>query len=204
MNGSRVGNMKNAKGYTLLELLVIVIVIGIVMAVGVPQISTFFEGNRMVSNTNALVAALNIARSEAIKRGNRVTVCKSSNADAGTPSCDNGADWEDGWIVFEDTDGNIGDYNSGSDGALLYRQAGVEGDQTTVRTNDADIMNYVSFTSRGTPQTANGRAQSGMFRICDDRGLTNAAGNVVARGVVLSAAGKVRLTKDGAVIGGCP
>jgi len=54
------------------------------------------------------------------------------------------------------------------------------------------------------PKTANGAAQSGLFRVCDDRGLTNAAGGVVARGVVLSASGRVRLSKDAGVIGACP
>ena len=196
--------MKNAKGYTLIELMVLVAVISVVLAIGAPRLSIFFDGNRMVSNTNALVSALQIARSEAIKRGNRVTICKSANADAGAPSCTTTGAWDQGWIVYSEEDGVVGQYNSSSDGAVLRRQPGVEGSKTTVTTPDNVIANYVSFTSRGVPKTGNGGAQSGLFRICDDRGLKNAAGAVIARGVVLSASGRVRLSKNETVIGSCP
>ena len=196
--------MKHAQGYTLIELMVLVAVIAIVLAVGAPRLSVFFDGNRMVSNTNALVSAIQIARSEAIKRGNRVTLCKSANADAATPSCTTAGDWDQGWVVYSEEDNNIGQYNSSSDGDVLRRQVGVEGASTTITTPDASIANYVSFTSRGVPKTASGAAQSGLFRICDDRGLTNAAGAVIARGVVLSASGRVRLSKNQNVIGACP
>jgi type IV fimbrial biogenesis protein FimT len=196
--------MKTQQGYTLIELMVLVAVMSIVLAVGVPQLSTFFDGNRMVSNTNALVSAIQITRSEAIKRGNRVTLCKSSNADAGTPACTTGGDWDQGWFVFSDSPSSIGVYNSATEGVPLRRFVGAEGSNTTITTSDNIIANYISFTSRGVPKTANGGAQSGTFQVCDDRGLTNAAGNVIARGIVLSASGRVRLSKDSATIGSCP
>lgn len=196
--------MKNLQGYTLIELMIVVAVLSLLLAIGLPRLNVFFSGNRMVTNTNALVSAISIARSEAIKSGNRVTVCKSGNADAGTPACATAGGWEQGWIVFQDTDNTVGQYNASSDGRILRRQPGLDGNKTTIRTADTDIQNYISFTSRGVPKAANGAAQSGMFRICDDRGLSNAAGNTIARGAILSAAGKVRLTKDATIIGGCP
>ncbi len=196
--------MKNANGYTLTELMIVVAVLSVVLAIGLPRLNVFFDGNRMVSNTNALVSAINIARSEAIKSGGRVTLCKSSTADANVPTCTTNGGWEQGWFVFQDTDATVGQYNSSSDGIVLRRQPGVEGRATTIRTSDTDIQNYISFTSRGIPKAANGAAQSGMYRICDDRGLTNAAGVTIARAAILSASGKVRLTKDDTVIGSCP
>lgn len=196
--------MKTQQGFTLIELMVLVAVMSIVLAVGVPQLSTFFDGNRMVSNTNALVSAIQIARSEAIKRGNRVTICKSSNADAGTPACTTAGTWEQGWIVFSDSPASAGVYNPATEGLPLRRQVGLDGTKTTITTPDNAIADYISFTSRGVPKLAGGASQSGTFRICDDRGLTNVKGNVIARGVVLSASGRVRLSKDAATIGACP
>lgn len=181
-------------------------ILGIVLTVGLPKMSIFFKGNRMVTNTNDLLAGLNIARSEAIKVGGRVTICKSSNAGSASPACVTGAGgWENGWFVFVDSDATKGSYSSSSDGPVLRINAGASGSQVTITVPVSDnIGNFVSFTSRGTPKASSGASQSGVFIICDDRGLKNASGNVVARGIVLGASGRVRTTRDETQIGACP
>lgn len=194
--------MKNNRGFTIIELLVTLVLASVMLAYGLPKYTTFSDGNRIVSNTNYLVSAIQISRSEAVKRGQRVTMCKSANADAGNPKCTTSGDWEQGWLVFVDAAGDA-DYSSAND-TILRRQAGVDGPQTTITTTSSTIADYITFTSRGIPKTTTGGAQSGVLRICDARGVTNASGNVVARGVVLNAAGRVRLSKDATVIGGCP
>ncbi|MCK5002395.1 MAG: GspH/FimT family protein, partial [Gammaproteobacteria bacterium] len=167
----------------------------------------FFKGNRMVANANELLAGLHLARSEAIKRNTRVSICKSTNADDASPTCATGAEgWDEGWFVFvegQDAGNATGEYTS-SDGAVLKINTGAEGDEVTITTSVAGIDLYVSFTSRGAPKLSGGSSQSGVFRVCDDRGLTNAAGSVVARGVALNASGRVRVTKDATKIGACP
>ncbi|MCK5263283.1 MAG: GspH/FimT family pseudopilin [Gammaproteobacteria bacterium] len=199
--------MKKNSGYSLIELLVALVVLGILMAVGVPQMGIFFKGNRMVANANELLAGLHLARSEAIKRNTRVSICKSTNADDASPTCATGAEgWDEGWFVFvegRDAGNATGEYTS-SDGAVLKINTGAEGDEVTITTSVASVDLYVSFTSRGAPKLSGGSSQSGVFRVCDDRGLTNAAGSVVARGVVLNASGRVRVTKDATKIGACP
>jgi len=193
--------MKNTFGYTLIELMSMLAVISILVTVGLPMMNVFFESNRMISNTNDLVAGLNIARSEAIKQQIRVTLCQSDNQLACTAT----GRWEDGWIVFQDPNGN-----ATVDGGerILRLSAAVSGNQTTIRSNDVTnlIANSVSFTSRGLPKALNGGVQSGTFRICDRRGLkVNADGaTTVARGVNLSPSGKVRSTNQLAEIASCP
>lgn len=198
--------MKKYSGLTLIELMAMLAVVAIIFTVGVPQLSIFFKGNRMVSNTNELLAGLNVARSEAIKAGQRVTICKSLNATSAAPTCDiSGTGWETGWFVFVDSDNTKGSYSSSSDGAVLRVNGGASGDAVTISVDATDnIVNFVSFTSRGTPKLSNGAAQSGVFRVCDDRGLKNASGNVVARGIVLGATGRARSTNDATLIGACP
>ncbi len=199
--------MKKNSGYSLIELLVALVVLGILMAVGVPQMGIFFKGNRMVAYANELLAGLHLARSEAIKRNTRVSICKSTNADDASPTCATGAEgWDEGWFVFvegRDAGNATGEYTS-SDGAVLKINTGAEGDEVTITTSVASVDLYVSFTSRGAPKLSGGSSQSGVFRVCDDRGLTNAAGSVVARGVALNASGRVRVTKDATKIGACP
>ena len=192
--------MKKSLGYTLIELMSMLAVVSILVSVGLPMLNVFFDSNRMVSNTNDLVAGLNIARSEAIKQQIRVTLCQSAD----TASCTGSGQWEDGWIVFQDPNGN-----ATVDGGerILRLNAAVDG-QVTIRSNDVGnlIASSVSFTSRGLPKALNGGAQSGTFRICDKRGLkVNADGvSTVARGIVLSPSGKVRSTNQLANIASCP
>lgn len=195
--------MKKNTGYTLIELMTMLAVVAIMLSVGVPQLKVYFQGNRMVTNTNDLVTAMHLARSEAIKRGVRVSVCKSSNADTSSPSCDTTANWEDGWLVFSNGSGTIGTYNSAGN-TLIRVHPAAEGSDVSITPQATGIADFVSFTSRGIPKDAGGGNQSGVFSICDVRGLKNASGNVIARGVELNAAGRVRSTNDAAKIVACP
>ena len=199
--------MKKHSGFTLVELMVALAVLAILLTVGLPKMSVFFQGSRMVTNANELLSGLHIARSEAIKRNSRVTICKSTNASDAAPTCATGAEgWDEGWFVFvegRDSVNVIGEYTS-TDGDILRVNTGAEGSKVTITASDADIDKYVTFTSRGAPKLRNGASQSGVFRVCDDRGLFNAAGGVVARGGVLNASGRVRNTSDATKIGVCP
>jgi len=187
--------------------MVMLAVLAVVMSVGVPQLSVFLKGSSMVTNANEMIAGLHVARSSAIKAGGRVTMCKSINADTATPTCAGGSEgWEEGWIVYVEGTGAgnaVGTYDA-TDGPLLRVNTGAEGNGTTITTADTDLKMFVSFTSRGLPTNASGSSVSGDFIVCDDRGLTNASGNVVASGVILSATGRAGVSKDVAKIGVCP
>ena len=84
--------MKKQTGFTLIELMVTVSILATVLAIGVPSFRSLIENNRIRSVTNDLVAALQFARSEAVKRGIPVTLCSSSDQ----ASC-SGA-WINGWV----------------------------------------------------------------------------------------------------------
>ena len=193
--------MKKDFGYTLIELMAMLVVISLLLTVGVPMMNVFFESNRMISNTNEIVGGLHVARSEAIKQHQRITLCQSDNQ----VSCTGNGQWEDGWIVFQDPNGN-----ATVDGGerIIRLNAGADGQNVTIRSDDANnqIVSSVTFTSRGLPKALNGGSQSGTFRICDGRGRkVNADGvSTVARGAVLSLTGKVRASNQLADIASCP
>jgi type IV fimbrial biogenesis protein FimT len=66
--------MKVCRGFTLLELMVAIAVLAILATVGVPSFNELIQNNRVTTQTNELVSALNFARTEAIKRGRNVEV----------------------------------------------------------------------------------------------------------------------------------
>jgi len=91
-----------ARGFTLIELMVAIMVLGILLGVAVPSFRDAALSSRLTAYANDLVASAQIARSEAIKRNARVTLCAS----AGGSECDEGGGWEVGWIVLT-ADGNV-------------------------------------------------------------------------------------------------
>jgi type IV fimbrial biogenesis protein FimT len=95
-------NSNAQRGFTLMELMVSITVLGILLAVAVPSFLEIVRNNRLVSQNNEFIGSLNLARSEALKRSGSVSVCAS--ADQAT--CSGSTDWTTGWIVFNDVTGN--------------------------------------------------------------------------------------------------
>ena len=90
------------RGFTLLELMITITVLGILLGLAVPSFREAIQNNRIVSQNNEFITALNYARSEAIRRSDTVSVCSSAN---GT-SCSTTTNWSTGWITFVDLNGD--------------------------------------------------------------------------------------------------
>lgn len=96
---------ERARGVTLLELMTAIAVLGVLTAVGVPAFTNIMRNNQIAAESSDLVMALSLARSEAVKRGMRVSVCA---AGAVANTCAGGANWGNGWLVFVDDFGALG------------------------------------------------------------------------------------------------
>jgi len=187
------------QGFTLIELLVTVVVIGILAGLGVPAFTDLINSNRMISFTNELVASLQMARSSAVTRGSRVTLCQSNDRQ----NCTNSGLWEAGWIIFPDDNGN--DVVDAGETVLRVHNGAPGGGMTVRFVPTIGVANNISFVSSGFPQSLNGAMQSGLFRICDSRGLTALPNGLSdARGIELSAGGRIRATRNRQVIAQCP
>lgn len=66
--------MKKHIGFTLIELMVTVAVVGVVVAIGMPSFGELLKNNRMATQANAIIASLHQARSETINRGISVRI----------------------------------------------------------------------------------------------------------------------------------
>ncbi len=172
-----------SKGFTLVELMVTVAVGVILLTLAVPGFQDMIRNNRMATQTNEFVTALNLARSEAVKRGVRVTVCKSSNGD----DCDTSASgWEQGWMVFADGDNDGVCTQSGStcNEEIISIHAPLAPSATLA--GNALVDDYISFVPSGFSQTTGGGLQVGTVTLC-------AASK--ARQIILSSTGRVRIAE---------
>ena len=84
------------RGVTLIELMVTVAVLAILLGIGVPSFRSFIQNARATTQANEFLTALNLARSESLKRARPISVCGTTD----NQSC-NGS-WDDGLLVFRD------------------------------------------------------------------------------------------------------
>lgn len=93
-----------AKGLTLMELMVTLVIAAIVLIVAVPSYRSIVQNNRISALGNSFTSAVYLARNMAIKKGTPVSICAA--ADSSLSSCGSAATWTNGWIVFVDSGAN--------------------------------------------------------------------------------------------------
>jgi type IV fimbrial biogenesis protein FimT len=157
-------------GFTIIELMICIAIAAILCAVSAPALGSLIHGETTRASRNALVTSLNLARNMAASEQSRVVVCPSSDQ----RTCSDGAWWQNGWIVFEDTN---------HDGQHAANERIIE----TVQTQNAmailtsEARERVTYRADGTSPGTNL-----TFTFCDRSGANKAST------VVVSNAGRAR------------
>ncbi len=121
---------KHANGFTLIELVITLLIVGILAAVAAPGFQSMVTGTRLSGEMNALIGALNVARSEAQKRGQTVSVCAGTQLACAT-------NWSAGYLVLLD---------SNPKQQLLVRPALSGGDLITSSDSEFPQFNAAGYT----------------------------------------------------------
>jgi len=180
---STMKNKRHNAGFTLIELMVTLMIAAIVLSYGVPNFRSLVQNNRQSAQMNNFLTAMMLARSEAVKRHNRVTVCKSADGQA----CDVSArGWQQGWIVFDDpiATGVVGVVDAATDIIRVYDGF----DSTATLTGNGVVVNRVTYRASGLSVN-----MFGTFVYCDDRVPVFANNRAKARVLMLSATGRARV-----------
>ena len=160
-------------GYSLYDL-IITSAVASVLGAGAMGMSSLLQDAHMTAGVNQLMVELSLARSEAIKRRNTVTLCKSENG----ADCASGSDWHKGWIVFVDDNTNRRIDN----GETIIR---VEQALNAVVLNFAGALNhdnYITYKHGGEAEP------NGTFTFCDRRGSAK------ARSIIVLGTGRPRVS----------
>jgi type IV fimbrial biogenesis protein FimT len=143
-----------------------------------PVYADWIAESQMMNFARDLAGSMNVARSEAIKRGTRVNLCKSANRS----TCAAAGDWAQGFFVYVDRD---------HDGQLDISESALQvvapaSPGISARGN-RPIADYVSYTSLGTARLLNGALQMGTLTVCRS--------GQKAIDVVLANSGRARIQK---------
>jgi type IV fimbrial biogenesis protein FimT len=132
---------KKHQGVTLIELMMTIAIMAIILTIGIPSLQNMLANNRLTTLTNSMVGALNIARSESVKRNQLLVVRKS------------GTHWKDGWQVFVDSNKN----HSLDAGELVIQEYATLPNNYFIKSS---FINYVSYRPDGRSNT------NGNFYFC--------------------------------------
>lgn len=164
-------------GFTLIELMVAIALLGLLLSMAVPALEQFTSNARQTSTINDFVASLHMARSTAVTINARVTVCASSNQQ----TCE-AVPWDAGWIVFSDQNNN--QLVDGTD-AIVSASPGTEG----LGISSGEFGLALQYRPNGRVVNAGANGMSGEFTVCDSRGDEH------AKVLIIDLSGRPRVSK---------
>ncbi len=188
------------EGFTLIELIITLTIMGILTALAAPGMGNFIQDQRLSGQTNDFVGDLNLARSEAIKRSTNITICKQDPASTAS-LCNTAAvaTWSAGWVILIDS--NNDSQVTAGETVLRVRQAlaGTGNIMTSAATDTTggpfnNAANLVIYLPSGLTTIKPG--VTAQFRLCDNRGPSK------ARTIQLISTG--RATANSAPAASCP
>lgn len=150
-------------GFSLVELMVTVVILGVLLGLAIPGFRYINNSSRITAPANELVASVQIARAEAVRRNARVVLCNSADG----ASCTAASTWT-GWIVFADADRDA-TVDVGEVVLSNYRVA----PPATVQSSAAVTNAALVFGSDGRARNTAGGLLQGVVRICVATTLPN-------------------------------
>jgi len=149
-------------GFSLQELMLSMAIFFMLAGFGVPGYIGFVRNGELSNSTTSLFSDIYYARSQAVKRKEKVTLCRSTDAMADNPVCGGaGNTWSDGWIVFVNVDGAANQFD-GND--VLLKVGSPPSDNVEIISNN----NADQFIEYNTDGSLNINLAPSVYAVCAD------------------------------------
>lgn len=135
------GSRSGARGFTLVELMVVLLIVGVILMVALPGFRNVTLATRLTNYANELVASVYLARGEAIKRNANVRLCATADGE----NCATSGGWAQGWVVLDPND------------VVLKEQTGLENGFSMNETGGVHTLTFDSTGFAGAATT---------FKVC--------------------------------------
>lgn len=173
-----------------MELMVVLALAGVILALGAPSFNDFRANNRLTGVANDFLGAVQVARTEAIKRQVPTALCPSDDGS----SCTTGN--FRGWIAFVDATTDCTRTTTGTTEPLLRVEGRIDSDAAKPIYEVSKGV-CISFGSDGFRQTISGKGTADKTIFCDSRGINNQKGTNLSagRGIEVTPTGRARVTR---------
>jgi type IV fimbrial biogenesis protein FimT len=161
-----------SSGFTLIEIMIALAVLSILGTLAVPGFINLLCDASRTNAVNAFIHSVFLARSEAIKRGEVVSICKSADG----ANCNDSGEWNGGWITFVNTDRDEPPQRDADESLIFVQEPWRDGRISS---------NRLAFSFR--PHTQG--VVNGTLVFCDRRG------SAAARAVIISHVGRPRVAQ---------
>jgi type IV fimbrial biogenesis protein FimT len=185
---------RSVRGFTLMELLVVLALAAVLLGIAVPSFRSFARNGRLTGGANELLVTIVAARNAAMREQSTASLCPSANPDADAPSCSDDA--TEGWIAFTDTNGDC--VVNGTDEVVGHVEFHSEIDPVANST-------CVSFAANGFRRPVAGQPGTARAMFCDDRGNVLESGTAdlsSARGLEILPTGRAYVSRGYAELSG--
>lgn len=174
----------NSAGFTLVELMVGLAVFAILAVVGIPSMNSFISSNRLTSQANEFLSALQFARAEAVRLNRNILFCNTSDAQ----TCNVSTGKWDAWLILDPTTNSV------------LRTSLIANDSINVLSDNGISQDSIVFNSMGLVRNRVNirQAQEGVIRVCIEN-----ASSPNYRDVRFRSGGQIEVVKPTTATGAC-